>query len=129
MIERIKARAKLIRPLLVPLVFYIGLLFLSLNWLESNPDSNWRIPVALTPMIPGTFIAMGIVRAIQQVDEMERLILLEGLAVSFTGTLILVLSMGFLGYAGVQQLNGAYIALFMTLFWLVGKLWVTRRYE
>ena len=129
MIERIKARAKLIRPLLLPLVFYIGLLFLSLNWPEANPDSEWRILVALTPMIPGTLIALGIVRAIQQVDEMERLILLEGLAVSFTGTLILVLSMGFLGYAGVQQLNGAYIALFMTLFWLVGKLWVTRRYE
>ncbi len=129
MIERIKARAKLVRPLLLPLVIYIGLLFFSITWLEANPASPWRFLVALLPMIPGVFIALSVVRAIMKLDELERKILLEGMAISFTCTLILMLSMGLLGAAGFPQLNGAYVGAFMALLWLVGKLWVTRKYE
>ena len=72
MIERFRARAKLIRPLLVPLVLYLGFLILSFNWLETHTDSSWRNPMALLPMIPGVWIAIGVVRAIQKLDEMER---------------------------------------------------------
>ena len=129
MIERIKARAKLVRPLLLPLVFYIGLLLFSVSWLGDNPASPWRFPVALLPMIPGVLIALGVVRAIMKLDELERKILLEGMAISFTCTLILVLSMGLLGMAGFAQLNGVYIGAVMALLWLGGKLWATRKYE
>ncbi len=129
MIERLKERAHLLRPLIVPLVLYLGLLYLSVTWLEGNPDSPWRIPVALLPMLPGMVIAVGIVRAILQLDELQRKILLEGIAVSFASTLILVMSLGLLGMAGVAQPSGIYIALFMCIVWLAGKLWATRKYE
>ncbi len=129
MIERFKARSKLLRPLFPPLVIYVGLLFFSFNWLGANPLSPWRFIVALLPMVPGVFIALGVVRAIMQLDELERKILLEGMAVSFACTLILVLSMGLLGQAGIPQLNGIYIGAVMALLWLVGKLWMTRKYE
>ena len=129
MIERMKGRAKIVRPLLVPFVFYIGALLFSFNWLEAYPDATWRAVVALIPMIPGIFIATGIVRSIQQLDEMERKILLEGMSISFMATFILLISMGLLGAAGVQQLNGSYIALFMVVLWLIGKLWGHRRYQ
>ena len=129
MIERMKARAKLIRPLLFPLVLYISLLGFSLNWVESRPASPWRFVIALAPMVPGIWIAIGVVRAIQQLDEMERLILLEGIAVSFMGTLILVLSLGFLQMAGFPPVSGVYIGFFMMVIWLVAKLAIHRRYE
>ena len=129
MFERIKARAKLVRPLLVPFVFYIGALTYSFNWLEKNQPSSWWIAVALLPMIPGIFIAWGIVRAIQQLDEIERIILQEGMVISFAATFVLLLTMGLLGEAGVQQLNGSYIALFMAILWMLGKLWGHRRYQ
>jgi len=129
MLERIKQRAKLIRPLVIPLILYTGLLLFAANWLESNPESTWRFVVALLPMIPGIAIAIGVMRAILQLDELERKVLLEGMAVSFVCTLILVLSMGLLGMAGYPQLNGVYIGLVMALLWLVGKLWMTRRYQ
>jgi hypothetical protein len=87
------------------------------------------VVVALLPMIPGLVIAFGVIRAILQLDELQRKILLEGLAFSFTITLTLVMSMGLLGLAGVSQLNGIYIACVMAVLWLVGKLWATRRYE
>jgi uncharacterized membrane protein len=129
MFERIKQRAKLIRPLLIPFIFYIGLLAFSIKWLEENPESSWRIVVALLPLIPGILIALGIVHAITQLDELERRILLEGIAFSFAMTFILVLSYGLLDLAGVTILNGSYIALFMAIFMLIGKLWGNRRYR
>jgi hypothetical protein len=129
MIERAKARAKLVRPLFVPLILYIAALVFSMNWLETYPDFPWRYAVALTPMIPGLWIAAGVVRAIQRVDEMERLILLEGIAVSFMGTLILVMSLGFLQIAGFPPQSGVYIGLFMVVLWLIAKLAIHRGYE
>jgi uncharacterized membrane protein (DUF485 family) len=129
MIERISTRIKLLRPLLIPFIIYILLLFYSMNWLESNSLSPWRFVVALLPIAPGIIIALGVVRAIFQLDELERKILLQGMAVSFACTFVMVLSLGLLGYAGAPQLNGIYIALVMALLWLVGKLWMTRRYS
>jgi len=128
MIERFKARAKLIRPLFFPLLLYIGLLSFSINWLGRHPASTWRYAVALTPILPGIWIAVGVVQAIRRLDELERRILLEALSVSFMGTLILVLSLGFLQFAGLPAVNGAYIALFMTVLWLVAKLVIHRKY-
>lgn len=128
MIERLKERAPLLRPLLVPLILYIGLLALSTRWLANNPDSSWRTLVALSPLLPGVFIAGGVVQGILKLDELQRKILLEGLAISFMGTFILLLSLGLLGQVDVPQLNGVYICLVMAVLWLLGKLWATRRY-
>jgi hypothetical protein len=129
MIERAKRRAKFLRPLLIPFIFYVGLLAFSVWWLDANPESAWRVPVALLPMVPGVFIVAGVVRVIWQLDEMERMVLLQGIVVSFIGTLILVMSLGFLEMAGVPRVGMTYIALFMAVLWLVAKLWIQRRYE
>jgi hypothetical protein len=129
MIERIKARTKLIRPLLIPLILYIGFLMISHNWVAENADSPWRYLISLLPMGPGIWIAIGVVRAIQQLDEMERLILLEGIAVSFMGTFIFVLSLGFLQTAGYPPVSGVIIGFFMVVLWLIAKLAIHRRYE
>jgi hypothetical protein len=129
MIERAKERFPLIRPLLIPLVFYLGLLAWSLNWLQAHPDSSWRYPVALAPMLPGVFIAFGIVRAIRKLDELAQKILVEGMVVSFVFTLVLTLSLGLLGMADFPQPNAAYISLFMVVVWLIGKLFITGKYQ
>lgn len=129
MIERAKERFPLIRPLLIPLVFYLGLLAWSLNWLQAHPDSSWRYPVALAPMLPGVFIAFGIVRAIRKLDELAQKILVEGMVVSFVFTLVLTLSLGLLGMADFPQPNAAYISLIMVVVWLIGKLFITGKYQ
>lgn len=128
MIERAKARVKLIRPLLIPFLLYILMLTFSIRWIGDHSDSPWRYVVALTPMVPGVWIAINVLRAIQKLDELERRILLEGIAVSFMGTFILVLSLGFLQMAGFPLVNGAYIGFFMVALWLVAKLVIHRNY-
>jgi hypothetical protein len=129
MIERAKERFPLIRPLLVPLILYIGLLTWSVHWLEVHPDSTWRYAAALAPLLPGIFIALGIIRAVRRLDELAQKILLEGMAVSFFFTLILTLSLGLLGMAGLPQPNTVYISLFMVVMWLVGKLFFSGKYQ
>lgn len=129
MLERMKSRLPLIRPLLLPLILYIGALVLSSTWLSANPVSAWRPVVALLPILPGLFIALGVVRAILRLDEMEQRIILEAAAISLAGSWVLVLSLGFLESAGYPGLNGVYVALVMAVLLFFGKLWAGRRYE
>lgn len=121
MIDRIKERAKLIRPLIIPFIFYVVLIAYSMAWLPENPESPWRIGVALLPMIPGIAIGYGVYHAIMKLDELERRILMDGIIFSFILTIILVTSLGFLSLADVPMLNGTYISLLMVIFWLIGK--------
>ena len=91
--QRIKQRAQRIRPLLIPLILYIGLLTVAVFIAPNMEPSMWRYLVALLPMIPGLFLALGIVKVSSQLDEMENRILLEAVAFSFIVTLILLLSL------------------------------------
>lgn len=127
--KRIKQRAQRIRPLLVPLVLYIGTLALAVSWAPNMENSPWRYVVALLPLIPGLFLTIGVVRVTSQVDEMERRILLEAVAFSFIFTLILLLSFGLLGLVGVPQPSPIIIAAMMCFLLLFGKLWGNWRYR
>jgi hypothetical protein len=129
MIERAKERFPLVRPLLIPLILYLGILAFSLHWIEVNPTSAWRYLVALAPMLPGIYIMLGVVRLIRKLDEMAQKILLEAAAISFVLTLVLTLSLGLLGMAGLQQPNAVYISLFMVVTALLGKLLISGKYQ
>ncbi len=128
-LQRIKERGRMIRPLLVPLIFYIGLLTMFVNWIPDNAESPWRFAYALAPLIPGAIMAFGIVRMIGQLDELERKTLMEGIAISFMLTLLLLIGMSFLEFAGVEPLSDGEIAIFMTFMLLVGKIRAMRRYQ
>ena len=127
--KRIKKRATLMRPLLVPLILYIGLLAFAVSWAPTMETSFWRYVVALLPMIPGLFLAFGIVRVTSKIDEMERRILLEAVAFSFIFTMILLLSFGLLGLVGMPQPSPIMIAGIMILLLVVGKFWSMWRYR
>ena len=127
--QRIKQRAKRIRPLLVPLVLYIALLAVAVTWAPKMGASIWGYIFALLPMIPGLFLAVGIIQISRTLDEMENRILLEAVAFSFIFTLILLLSFALLGLVGVPQPSNANIIFIMCMLLLVGKLWGNWRYR
>lgn len=127
--ERIIQRAKLIRPLVAPLVLYIGFLAFAVSQASKIQNAVWRYTVALLPMIPGIAIAIGIVRLGAKLDEMERRILLESAAFSFIFTLLLMLSLGLLGLAGGPELSNPMIVMIMCLLLVIGKLWGNWRYR
>ena len=127
--KRIKERVKFIRPLLVPLILYIGLLAFAVSWVPDHETSPWRYIVALLPMLPGVFLVLGVMRAIRKLDEMERRIILEAVGFSFAFTMFWLLTQGLLGLAGVVQPNSIYIAFVMCLTLVIGKLIGNWRYR
>ena len=126
--KRIKRRATLIRPLLLPLILYIGLLAVAVSFVPDMEDTPWRTIVALLPMVPGLFLVLGILRMTAQIDEMERRILLEAVAFSFILTLLLLLTFGLLGLVGVPRPSPIIIAAIMCFLLLLGKLLANRKY-
>ncbi len=127
--KRIIERANLIRPLLIPLILYIGTLTLSMNW-QFSSSNNWTTwLLIMSPLLPGFFLAGGIIKAINQLDELERRIILEAAAFSFLVTLLLMIAAGLLNRAGIQTPNPIYFALIMALTLLFGKLFLNRRYK
>jgi hypothetical protein len=126
---RIIQRAKLIRTLLVPLVLYLGLLAVAVSQAPKMEASIWRYIVALLPMIPGVFLAFGVLRVTTKIDEMERRILFEAVAFSFIFTLILLLSFALLGLVGVPQPSNANIMFIMCMLLVVGKFYGNWRYR
>jgi UDP-N-acetylmuramyl pentapeptide phosphotransferase/UDP-N-acetylglucosamine-1-phosphate transferase len=126
--ENIKRRAKLIRPLLIPLVLYIGAVAIMASYLDTV-TSGWKYVIALLPVLPAIFIALGVINAINQLDELERTIMLEAAAFSLLLTTMGLMVFGFLKQVGVEQPSAPYIILFMMFMWLVGKLRGNRKYK
>ena len=128
-IHRIKQRAKYIRSLLTPFIIYIGLLAVAVSQVPKMEPSIWRYLVALLPMIPGLFLAFGLVRITSKIDEMERRIMLEAVTFSFIFTLILLISSGLLGLVGVPKISPVVTAAVMCFLVVIGKLWGNWRYR
>ena len=127
--ERIKQRAKLIRPLLIPLILYLGLLVIAVSWAPQFEGSPWGYVVAMLPMFPGLFLTAGVVRVTTQIDEMERRIILEAAAFAFVFTLIMLLSFALLGLVGVPQPSNTWVVFSMCMLLIIGKLWGNWRYR
>jgi UDP-N-acetylmuramyl pentapeptide phosphotransferase/UDP-N-acetylglucosamine-1-phosphate transferase len=126
--ENIKRRAKLIRPMLIPLVLYIGAVVIMATYLDTV-TSGWKYVIALLPVLPAIFIALGVINAINQLDELERTIMLEGAAFSLLTTTLGLMVFGFLKQVGVEQPTAPFIIIFMMFMWLVGKLRGNRKYK
>ena len=126
--DKIKRRSKLIRPMLVPLILYIGALVISVNYLDSI-SSNWKFAIALLLVVPALWIALGVIKAINQLDELEQKIMFEGAAFSLLTTTLGLMVFGFLKQVGVEQPSFPYIVLFMMFMWLIGKLRGNRKYR
>ena len=120
--KRIKERLTLVRPLLVPLIFYIGLLAVSYTQAGSASTPSLAVVIALLPIIPAIFLAFGLIRAINQLDELEKKIILEAAAASFMLTFLAMLALGLLDQVGIASPNPIYISLMMALLLVIFKL-------
>lgn len=125
--KRFKQRAKLTRPLLIPFILYIGLLRAVTSWAPTIETSLLRYTVALLPIIPGIWLALGAIRLATQLDELERRILLEAATLSFSLTLLLLVSLGLLGMVGVPAPDPMIMAAIMAILFIIGKLWGNQR--
>lgn len=107
--------------MLVGLGAYVAVL-LTLPWLAVGPlESNvGRITLALLPMLPVVFLCGVIIRTIRHMDELQRKVQFEAVALAFTGTALITFGYGFLEDAGLPRLSMFVVWPLMAILWAVG---------
>jgi hypothetical protein len=91
-----------------------------------------HLQIVLTTLLPAVgwaILVISIGMAIASLDELQRRIQTEAIAIAFAGTAIFVGSYALLQFAGFAQINVGVVLLIMSLMWLVGKLWTMWRYR
>jgi hypothetical protein len=87
------------------------------------------ILATLLPTVGWAALIISIGMAIASLDELQRRIQTEAIAIGFAGTAILVGAYSLLQFAGFGQINVGVVLLVMAVMWLVGKLWTLWRYR
>ncbi|PTX46637.1 hypothetical protein [Allosediminivita pacifica] len=107
--------------LMLGLAAYGALLVLSQTVLSDGVEGQAaRLLLALLPMLPALFICWVVVRSIRQLDELQRRVQLEALAVAFAGTALITFGYGFLEGVGLPRLSMFLVWPVMASFWFVG---------
>jgi len=96
---------------------------------HASPSVWWRMPLALTPMVPIFFVVRAFLRFFHRIDELQRRIQLEALALSFGVTCVVTFSYSLLEYAGFPPLSWIWLPPFMMMLWSLGVCMASRRYQ
>jgi hypothetical protein len=64
--------------------------------------SNWRFVLALLPMAPLVLVVRAVMKHLHRVDDYQRQLTYRGLSVGFLVAMTASLTIGFLGFAGLQ---------------------------
>lgn len=110
------------------LLAYAALLAVSVTALNAGVAQPWRSLVAVAPMAAALFIPVALVRLLRDIDELQRRIHLEALAIGFAGGSLLTFSYGFLQVAGAPQLSWFFVWPVYATCWMAGSLVTSRRY-
>ena len=104
------------------MIAYAVVVLISVSLLNHGPsEAWWRIPLALTPIIPIFFALRAFLRYFHRIDELQQRIQLEALAVSFGVTCIVTFGYGLLEDAGFPALNWTWVPTFMMVSWGIGS--------
>jgi len=92
----------------------------------SQAQMRWA---AVLPLLGWTLLIISIGIAIASLDELQRRIQTEAIAIGFAGTAILVGGYALFQFTGLAEVNVGIVILVMSFTWLVGKLWTLWRYR
>jgi hypothetical protein len=108
---------------------YCIVLPVSIVIIQANPHAPWRVPLALAPVIPAVVALWAYVRFLNRLDELQRRIQLEALALAAGGTALLTFSYGFLENVGFPHLSVIWVLPLMIALWGLGAALASRKYH
>jgi hypothetical protein len=119
-----------LKELLLAMGAYMVVLIASETLINISPSSAWwRIPLALTPVIPIVFAMIAYMRFMSRMDELQRRIQFEALAFSFGSSALLTFSYGFLENVGFPHISLTFVFPLMIALWGIGGAIASRRYR
>ena len=126
-----KAASRLyLREFSLAMAAYVVVLLIAVTLINISPGSAWwRIPLALSPVVPIIFALFAYMRFVSHVDELQRRIQFEALAFGFGISGILTFSYGFLEDVGFPHLSWTFVFPLMIAFWGIGVVIASRRYR
>jgi hypothetical protein len=81
-----------------------------------------KIVLVMLPMLPAIFLAVGFVKAVSKLDELERKIILEAAAFTLVITFLGMIALMLLKQAGVPAPDPGFLGLGMAILLVAGKL-------
>ena len=114
---------------LVPMAVYTLALVASLNFLKAHPESPWRVPVAVAPVLPIAFVVLNTVRRVRAMDELQRRKHLEAAAFAYPAMVILSITYGFLQNVGFPAVNWMFVGVDLIILYGLGQLAAWWRYR
>ncbi|MBO6770406.1 MULTISPECIES: hypothetical protein [unclassified Thalassospira] len=103
------------------LAAYVALLVFSQIVLSNGIERTMIAAIiSLLPMLPAIFICAVIVRTIRQMDEMQRKLQFEALAMAFAGTALITFGYGFLEGSGLPKVSMFVVWPIMAVLWFIG---------
>lgn len=109
---------------------YAAILFLTPIILAHGVEEETpRLALSLLPMLPVIFICWLIMRNIRSLDELQRKLQIEALALAFAGTALLTFSYGFLEGAGLPKMTMFAVLPLMCTLWVLGVILGNVRYR
>ena len=94
-----------------------------------HPSGSARIALALTPMIGAAAAGWAVMRGLWRLDELQRRIQLDAIAISFLATALATFAWGFAEEAGAPHLSAFAVWPLMAVFWVLGLAIARRRYR
>lgn len=122
-------RLKCLLDVLIPMSIYAALLLPSLQFLKEHPESPWRVPVAIVPVVPIAFIVLNSVGRVRQMDELQKRKYLEAGAFAYPAMIVLSITYGFLQNVGFPAVNWMYVGVAMFLLFGIGQILAWFRYR
>ena len=112
------------------LVLY-AVLLVGANAVEraAQPAGYLKLAINLVPMIGMIAAAWAILRGLWRMDEMQRRIQLDAIAISFLGTALVTFGWGFAEGAGLPHLRAFTVWPIMGTLWALGMVFAQRRYR
>lgn len=112
------------------MVAYTLVLFASIYLLGQGADESiWRIPLAAAPMIPMALALWAFLRQLNRMDEMQRRIQLNAIALAAGAVGMLTFAWGFLELVGFPSLPTIWVFPLMIFLWGAAGLITSRRYQ
>jgi len=108
---------------------YVLLLIVFVVLIDRVEQDALRIALALLPVLPVLLGTGAYIQFLRNMDEMQRRLTLEGLAISVALTGSITFALGFLDIAGYPTLHLIWVFPMLMAFWGIGRYVASLRYR
>ncbi len=123
------ARRRYLIEFTLSMIAYIVIVLISVRAINHGLPGSLKLVFALLPLVPVAFVFAAIVRYMGSVDELQRRIHVESLALAAGITALLAITYGFLETVGLPRPSAWFTYIAVMLAWFIAQPFVARRYR